>query len=66
MTLSVVTGCAGQTAAEPAEATEEVQEAATEEAQEATEPATEAKESALADGEYSDKFTTDGSMFHVN
>ena len=66
MTMSIVTGCAGQTAAEPAEATEEVQEAATEEAQEATEPVEEAKESALADGEYSAKFTTDSSMFHVN
>jgi len=66
MTMSMVTGCAGQTAAEPAEATEEVQEAATEETQEATEPATEAKEGALEDGEYSAKFTTDGSMFHVN
>ena len=66
MTLSRVTGCAGQTAVEPAEATEEVQEAAKEEAQEATEPATEAKEGALEDGEYSAKFTTDGSMFHVN
>ena len=66
MTMSMVTGCAGQTAAEPAEATEEEQEAATEEAQEATEPATEAKEGALEDGEYSAKFTTDGSMFHVN
>jgi cobalamin biosynthesis Co2+ chelatase CbiK/uncharacterized glyoxalase superfamily protein PhnB len=66
MTLSMVTGCAGQTAAEPAEATEEEQEAATEEATEAVEPAAEPADGALEDGEYSAKFTTDGSMFHVN
>jgi len=66
MTLSMVTGCAGQTAAEPAEATEEAQEAATEEATEATEPAEEPADGALEDGEYSAKFTTDSSMFHVN
>ena len=64
MTMSMVTGCAGQTAAEPAEATE--QEAATEEAQEATEPAAEPAEGALADGEYSARFTTDSTMFRVN
>lgn len=66
MTFSMVTGCAGQTAAEPAEATEEVQEAATEETTEATEPAAEPADGALEDGEYSAKFTTDSSMFHVN
>ena len=66
MTMSMVTGCAGQTAAEPAEATEEEQEAATEETTEATEPAAEPAEGALADGEYSAKFTTDSTMFRVN
>nr|WP_292203136.1 sirohydrochlorin cobaltochelatase [Butyrivibrio sp.] len=66
MTMSMATGCAGQTAAEPSEAVEEAQEAATEEAQEATEPAAEPAEGVLADGEYSAKFTTDSSMFHVN
>ena len=66
MTMSMVTGCAGQTAAEPANAPEEAQEAATEEATEAVEPAAEPADGALEDGEYSAKFTTDGSMFHVN
>ncbi len=64
MTMSLATGCTGQTAAEPAEATE--QESATEETTEATEPTAEPAEGVLADGEYSAKFTTDSSMFHVN
>nr|WP_330363745.1 sirohydrochlorin cobaltochelatase [Butyrivibrio sp. WCD2001] len=48
------------------EAAEEVQEAAEEALEEVKEEVGESSDSALEDGTYSAKFTTDGSMFHIN
>ena len=66
LSVSMLAGCTGnQEAAPEVTETEAAPEAATEEAAEAAaeEPANEA---ALEDGVYSAKFTTDGSMFHIN
>lgn len=70
LSVTMLAGCTGNQEQAPAETTETAEtevapEAATEEAAEAAteEPANEA---ALEDGVYSAKFTTDGSMFHVN
>ena len=71
LSVSMLSGCTGsedQSATQTTE-TEASPEAATEEAAgEAIEAATEetVDDAALADGVYSAKFTTDGSMFHVN
>ena len=70
LTVSLTAGCGqNSTSSEPAEqVTEEAkteagaQEAATEASETAAEPA----DAALADGTYTAKFTTDGSMFHIN
>ena len=70
LSVTMLAGCTGNQEQAPAETTETAEtevapEAATEEAAEAAteEPANEA---ALEDGVYSAKFTTDGSMFHIN
>jgi len=70
LSVSMLAGCAG--AAEqsaPESATQETTQEATEEVTEAAPaetPAETTAEAALQDGVYSAKFTTDGSMFHVN
>ena len=75
LTLAMISGCASQstsnasTAASEAASTAASTEAASEASSETavTEAAsTEADNETLADGVYSAKFTTDGSMFHVN
>ena len=48
------------------EAAEETEEAAEETAEEVAEEETSGSDSALEDGTYSAKFTTDSSMFHIN
>ena len=70
LSVTVLAGCTGNQEQAPAETTETAEtevasEAATEEAAEAATEET-ANEAALEDGVYSAKFTTDGSMFHVN
>ena len=67
LSASMLAGCTGaQEQSAPEAATEEVaQEAATEETTEVA-PEEANTEAALEDGVYSAKFTTDGSMFHVN
>ena len=71
LSMTMLAGCTGsqEQAAPESTETEAVSEAAAEETTEAAdEEAVEetASEAALADGKYSAKFTTDGSMFHVN
>ena len=75
LTMAMISGCASQstsnasTAASEAASTAASTEAASEASSETavTEAAsTEADNETLADGVYSAKFTTDGSMFHVN
>lgn len=70
LSVTMLTGCTGNQEQAPAETTETAEtevasETATEEAAEAATEET-ANEAALEDGVYSAKFTTDGSMFHVN
>ena len=70
LSVTMLAGCTGNQEQAPAETTETAEtevasEAATEEAAEAATEET-ANEAALEDGVYSAKFTTDGSMFHVN
>ncbi len=66
LSVSMLAGCAGaaEQSVPEAPAEETTQEAAEEVTEAAPEEAT--AEAALEDGVYSAKFTTDGSMFHVN
>lgn len=76
MSLSLITGCSGNTAgapaaapseaAEEAEAPAETEEPAEEPEEKETEETAEAAPSGLEDGEYTATFKTDGDMFHVN
>lgn len=71
LSMTMLAGCTGsqEQAAPESTETEAVSEAAAEETTEAADEEVveeTASEAALADGKYSAKFTTDGSMFHVN
>ena len=71
LSMTMLAGCTGsqEQAAPKSTETEAVSEAAAEETTEAADEEVveeTTSEAALADGKYSAKFTTDGSMFHVN
>ena len=65
LSVSLLAGCTGAEQSAPEAPAEETTQEAAEEATEAAPEETTA-EAALEDGVYSAKFTTDGSMFHVN
>ena len=65
LSVSMLAGCAGAEQSAPEAPAEETTQEAAEETTEAV-PEDTTSEAALEDGVYSAKFTTDGSMFHVN
>ena len=65
LSVSMLAGCTGAEQSAPQAPAEETTQEAAEETTEAAPEETTA-EAALEDGVYSAKFTTDGSMFHVN
>ena len=65
LSVSMLAGCAGAEQSAPEAPAEETTQEAAEETTEAV-PEETTSEAALEDGVYSAKFTTDGSMFHVN